>query len=296
MIDTQDELSVRAQCQLLELDRSGLYYQPVGLDAAEIALCHRLDELYTAHPFYGVRKMTEALRREGQQINPKRVRRLLRQMGLEALYPKPRLSQPTAGAQPFPYLLRGLVIERPHQVWAIDITYVRLRGGFAYLVAMLEWLSRYVLAWELAPSLETLPCLRVLEAALVEAGCAAEIANSDQGRQFTSAEWIGAVQAAGMAVSHDGRGRALDNVMVERLWRTVKYEDLYLRDYGALPEARVGLERYFRFYNWERPHQGLDYRTPAEVLEKAPKETSRRELDLARVPPVPFGSKWARKH
>ena len=266
MIDSGDELSVRQQCRLLGLDRSGLYHQPVGPDAQEIALCHRLDELYTAHPHFGVRLMTQTLRRQGLSINPKRVRRLLRQMGLMAVYPRPRLSLPAVGAQVFPYLLGGLDIVRAHQVWAIDITYVRLRGGFAYLVALLDWFSRYVLGWELAPSLETLPCVRVLERALVEAGCAAEITNSDQGRQFTSAEWIGAVQAAGMRVSHDGRGRALDNVMVERLWRSVKYEDIYLRDYGDLREARAGLGRYFSFYNTERPHQGLDYRTPWEVM------------------------------
>lgn len=291
MIDPHASLSVRTQCSLLGLDRSGLYYEVVAPAAGEIALCHRLDELYTARPFYGVRRMTEVLRREDWTINPKRVRRCLRQMGLWAVYPKPRLSLPGAGAQVFPYLLRGLAIVRPHQVWAIDITYVRLRGGFAYLVAMLEWESRYVLAWELAPSLETEYCLRVLAAALAEAGGPAEITNSDQGCQFTSAEWVGAVQAAGMAVSHDGRGRALDNVMVERLWRSVKYEDIYLRDYGNMVEAREGLGRYFRFYNGERPHQGLDYRTPAEVLKQMPKETSRRELVMATAPPVPFGSK-----
>lgn len=266
MIDREAELSVRRQCQLLALDRSGLYYEPVVADAGELALCHRLDELYTAHPFYGVRRMTEQLRREGSVINPKRTRRLLRQMGLSAVYPKPRLSLPGAGATALPYLLRGVNIVRPHQVWAIDLTYVRLRGGFAYLVAMLDWFSRYVLAWELATSLETLHCLRVLEGALRQAGRAAEITNSDQGCQFTSAEWIGAVQAAGMRVSHDGRGRALDNVMVERLWRTVKYEDIYLRDYQDVPAARAGLGRYFVFYNMERPHQGLDYRTPWEVI------------------------------
>lgn len=257
---------MRRQCQLLGLDRSGLYYESVGPDAGELALCHRLDELYTAHPFYGVRRMTQALRRAGEVINPKRVRRLLRQMGLSAVYPKPRLSLPGAGATALPYLLRGVKIERPHQVWAIDLTYVRLRGGFAYLVAMLDWFSRYVLAWELATSLETRHCLRVLEAALQGAGRAAEITNSDQGCQFTSAEWIAAVEAAGMRVSHDGRGRALDNVMVERLWRTVKYEDIYLRDYPDVPAARAGLGRYFEFYNTERPHQGLDYRTPREVI------------------------------
>jgi putative transposase len=287
MIDVTHPLSVRQQCRLLGLDRSGLYYAPVGPDAREIALCHRLDELYTAYPFYGVRRMTEQLRREGQGINPKRVRRLLRQMGLWAVYPKPRLSWSGAGATVFPYLLRGVQIERPHQVWAIDITYVRLRGGFAYLVALLEWFSRYVLAWELAPSLETLHCVRVLEAGLAKAGCAAEITNSDQGRQFTSAEWIGAVQAAGMRVSHDGRGRALDNVMVERLWRTVKYEDIYLRDYGDLPEARTGLGGYFRFYNEERLHQGLDYRTPLEVLKGTPR-TSREGTGNGLCAPSPF--------
>ena len=270
MIDCQDNLSVRHQCRLLELDRSGLYYQAVGPDGEEIALCHRLDELYTAHPHYGVRLMTAVLRRQGHTINPKRVRRLLRLLGLLAVYPKPRLSLPGAGAQVFPYLLRDLPIVRAHQVWAIDITYVRLRGGFAYLVALLDWFSRYVLAWELSPSLETLPCVRVLSAALEHAGVAAEITNSDQGSQFTSAEWVSAVQAAGMRVSHDGRGRALDNVMVERLWRSVKYEDIYLRDYGDLPEARAGLGRYFPFYNRERPHQGLDYRTPWEVMKGTP--------------------------
>jgi len=280
MIERQGELSVRRQCQVLGLDRSGVYYQPAGMDAGELALCHRLDEIYTAHPFYGVRRMTEQLRREGQIINPKRVRRLLRELGLLAVYPKPCLSLPGEGAAIRPYLLRGVQIVRPHQVWAIDLTYVRLRGGFGYLVAMLDWFSRYVLAWELATSLETLHCLRVLEAALEQAGCAAEMVNSDQGSQFTSAEWIEAVQTAGMKVSHDGRGRALDNVMVERLWRTVKYEDIYLRDYEEILEARTGLARYFLFYNTERPHQGLDYRTPLEVM-KGTLQRAGRELAMA---------------
>ena len=294
MIDCQDELSMRRQCELVGLDRSGLYYEPVGPEPEEIALRHRLDEIYTAHPFYGVRRMTEQLRREGQTINPKRVRRLLREMGLMAVYPKPRLSLPGAGASVFPYLLRGLKIECPHQVWAIDITYVRLRGGFAYLVALLEWFSRYVLAWELSPSLETLPCLRVLAAGMKVAGCAAEIVNSDQGSQFTSAEWIDAVQSAGMAVSHDGRGRALDNVMVERLWRSVKYEDIYLRDYGDPAEARTGLDAYFRFYNEERPHQGLENRTPLEVLKGTPK-TSREGTGNGHCAPSSFRFKWGKR-
>lgn len=272
MIDAADTVSVRHQCRLLGLDRSGLYYAPVAPDAEEIALCHRLDELDTAHPHLGVRLMTHTLRQEGHIINPKRVRRLLRQMGLPAVYPKPRLSLPGAGVQVFPYLLRELAIVRPHQVGAIDITYVRLRGGFAYLVALLDGFSRYVLAWELSLNLETLPCVRVWAAARAWAGVAGEIVNSDQGSQFTSAEWIAAVQAGGSRVNHDGRGRALDNVMVERLWRSVKYEDIHLRDYGDPAAARTGLGQYFGFYNTEQPHQGLDYRTPLEVMNGTPRK------------------------
>lgn len=289
MITHEPSMSIRAQCRLLGLDRSGLYSPALGPDPEELMLCHRLDALYTAHPYYGVRRMTVALRREGLCINPKRVRRLLRQMGLLAIYPRPRLSLPSAGAPVYPYLLRDLSIQRVHQVWATDITYVRLREGYAYLVAMLEWHSRYVLSWQLAPSLETHYCLRALEQAIAAAGRAAEICNSDQGSQFTSREWIEAVQAAGMRVSHDGRGRALDNVMVERLWRSVKYEDIYLRDYGTLGEARAGLAAYFEFYNHQRPHQGLDYRTPAEVM-KANPTTEAEGAGHDPVSPVPFAS------
>lgn len=287
MIQHHESLSVRRQCELLGLDRSGLYYEPVVLAPAEIALCHRLDELYTAHPHYGVRSMTAVLRREGEVINPKKVRRLLREMGLLAIYQKPRLSLPGAGAQVFPYLLRGVPIERPHQVWAIDITYVRLQGGFAYLIAILDWFSRFVLAWELVSGLETFYCQRVLEAAKAAAKGAAEIMNSDQGCQFTSAEWIAAVQALGMKISHDGRGRALDNVIVERFWRSVKYEDIYLRDYEGMEAARRGIGQYIEFYNWERPHQSLEYRTPGEVIRGAQERTggSRQRLLLARAVP-----------
>jgi putative transposase len=269
MITDKDSLSLRAQCRLLELPRSDLYYEPVAVSEGELELRRRLDRLYTAHPYYGVRRMVAVLGAEGLVVNVKRVRRLLREMGLEAVYPKPRLSLPGAGAQVYPYLLRGLDIDCPHLVWAVDITYVPLRGGWAYLVAILEWFSRYVLGWEVSPSLETAPCLRALEGAATRAGTVAKIMNSDQGSQFTSQEWIGAVEGLGMKVSHDGRGRALDNVMVERLWRTVKYEDIYLRDYGSPVELRQGLERYFGFYNEERPHQGLDYRTPGEVMSGA---------------------------
>lgn len=290
MIERHHVLSVRRQCELLGLDRSGLYYAPVPIAPEEIALCHRLDELYTARPHYGVRSMTTVLRREGHTINPKRVRRLLRQMGLLAVYPKPRLSQAGVDKNVFPYLLRGLAIVRPHQVWAIDITYVRLRGGFCYLVALLDWFSRFVLAWELCHGLETFYCLRVLEAAQAAAGGTAEIVNSDQGSQFTSAEWIAAVQASGAQVSHDGRGRALDNVVPERFWRSVKYEDIYLRDYAGVQAARAGLGDYMQFYNWERPHQSLEDRTPGEVMKATQERTrrSRQRLLLARA--VPSGS------
>lgn len=290
MIEGHDCISVRRQCQLLGLDRSGLYYEPSAMTPEEIALCHRLDELYTARPYYGVRRMTAVLRREGEVINPKRVRRLLRQMGLLAIYQKPRLSLAGAGAQVFPYLLRGLVIERAHQVWAIDITYVRLQGGFVYLVAILDWFSRFVLAWELAPGLDTFYSLRVLEAARVATRRAAEIINSDQGSQFTNEEWIAAAQGLGMRVSHDGRGRATDNVIVERFWRSVKYEDIYLRDYASVGEARIGIGDYIEFYNWERPHQSLEYQTPGEVIKGTQERIggSRQRLSLARA--VPSGS------
>jgi putative transposase len=269
MITDKDNLSLRARCRLLGLARSDLYYEPVAVSVEELELRGRLDRLYTAHPYYGVRRMVAALGAQGVVVNVKRVRRLLREMGLEAVYPKPRLSLPGAGAAVYPYLLRGLDIDCPHLVWAVDITYVPLRGGWAYLVAILEWFSRYVLGWEVTPSLDTGPCVRALEGAVAVAGTVAKIMNSDQGSQFTSAEWIGAVEGLGMKVSHDGRGRALDNAMVERLWRTVKYEDIYLRDYGSPVELRQGLGRYFGFYNEERPHQALDYRTPGEVLSGA---------------------------
>jgi putative transposase len=272
MIGRQRKLSLRRQCCLLGLDRSGLYYEARGESRANIELMHRVDELYTAHPYYGVRRMVAVLERQGVGVNAKRVRRLMRLMGLEAIYPKPRLSQAGSTGQVFPYLLRNLAIERVHQVWAIDITYIRLRGGFGYLAAIIDWFSRYVLAWELSNRLEVSFCLEVFQAALrTNQGCLAEILNSDQGCQFTSQDWIAAVQSSGMQVSHDGRGRALDNVMVERLWRSVKYENVYLHDYNDLPQARQGLSRYFEFYNFNRPHQALEWRTPFEILEANPR-------------------------
>jgi putative transposase len=264
MIETvHPSLSVVRQCELLGLPRSSFYYAPVAESAENLRLMRRLDELYTAHPFYGSRRMVAALEREGWELNRKRVQRLMQVMGLEALYPKRSLSAPASPEARFPYLLKGLAITRPNQVWAVDITYIRLAAGYLYLVALLDWFSRYVLAWELSNSLEVGFCLRALERALRHGAPA--IHNSDQGVQFTSAEYVAQVQASGARISWDGRGRVYDNIFVERLWRSVKYEEIYLREYADGWALQEGLAQYFRFYNEERPHQALAYRTPAEV-------------------------------
>lgn len=225
-----------------------------------------LDEQYTRTPFYGVRRMTAWLQAAGEAINHKRVARLLRTMGLEAVYPKPRLSQPVAGHRIYPYLLRGVAVKQINQVWSTDITYIRLAGGFIYLAAVLDWYSRYVLSWAVSVTLDARFCLEALEQAL--AGGQPEVFNTDQGSQFTSQAFTGRLEQAGVRVSMDGRGRALDNVFVERLWRTVKYEDVYLKDYETVPAAVAGLGDYFRFYNEERLHQALGYRTPAAVYQE----------------------------
>lgn len=259
------EISVARQCELLGLSRSSYYYRPVAPSAEELTLLRRLDEQYTQTPFYGVRKMTAVLRQEGYAVNPKRVRRLLRTLGLWALVPQPGTSRPAPEHRVYPYLLRGVAIERVNQVWSTDITYIRLRSGFAYLAAVLDWHSRYVLSWALSNSLEVGFCLQVLEAALLRGR--PEIFNSDQGAQFTSPAFVGRLLAAGVRISMDGRGRALDNVFVERLWRSVKYEEVYPHDYEGMKEAQRGLGRYFPFYNEERPHQALGYRTPVAVYE-----------------------------
>jgi putative transposase len=256
---------VSRQCDLLGLSRSSYYYRPVAVSSKELRLLHRLDAQYTQTPFYGVRRMTAVLRREGEAINPKRVRRLLRTLGLWALAPQPGTSRKAPGHAVYPYLLRGVAIERVDQVWSTDITYIRLRGGFAYLAAVMDWYSRYVVSWALSNSLEVGFCVEVLEAALRRGR--PEIFNSDQGSQFTSPQFTGRLKAAGVRISMDGRGRALDNVFVERLWRSVKYEEVYPHDYVGMSEAAKGLGRYFGFYNEERPHQGLGYRTPGAVYE-----------------------------
>jgi putative transposase len=226
-----------------------------------------LDEQYTKTPFYGVERMTVWLRQHGYTVNPKRVRRLLRLMGLEALYPKPRLSLPGVTKQRYPYLLRGRAITEVNDVWSTDITYIRMHSGFLYLVAVLDWYSRYVLAWELSNTLDTGFCLEALEGALRHAQ--PHIFNTDQGVQFTSQLYTSRLEQAGIHISWDGRGRALDNVFVERLWRSVKWEEVYLHDYQTVADAVSGLARYFQFYNHERPHQALDYQTPAQVFSAA---------------------------
>lgn len=256
------ELPLKTQADLLSLNRSSLYYAPVPPSAEEVYIKRRIDEIYTARPFYGSRKILAELRQE-MVINRKAVQRHMRDMGLAAIYPGPHLSQPAPEHRVFPYLLRRLAITAPNQVWGIDITYIRLRGGWLYLVAVLDWFSRYVVSWELDQTLEMPFVLKTVARALAVA--TPTIWNSDQGSHFTSPQYLDVLQAAGVQISMDGRGRALDNIFTERLWRTVKYEEVYLHDYDSPREARQGLTHYFEFYCHDRPHQALNYRTPAQV-------------------------------
>jgi putative transposase len=242
-----------------------LYYEPVPEAPDNLRLMRRIDEQYTARPYYGSRRMTVWLKQHGEAVNRKRVQRLMRLMGLEAIYPKPKLSMAGTGHRIYPYLLRQVSIERPDQVWSTDITYVPLATGFMYLAAVMDWYSRYVIAWRLSNTLDGAFCLDMLEEALGQGQ--PEIFNTDQGVQFTACAWTGRLESAGVAVSMDGRGRCLDNVFVERLWRSVKYEDVYLKGYETVPDLERGLGQYFPFYNEERPHQALDYRTPRQVYE-----------------------------
>jgi putative transposase len=260
------ELSVRRQCVLLGLSRSSLYYEPAAETAENLRLMRLLDAEYTAHPFLGSRRLTQWLVEQGEVVNRKRIQRLLRLMGLEAIYPKPKLSAGRAGHRIYPYLLRDVRIERPDQVWSTDITYVPLTTGFMYLAAIIDWYSRYVLAWRLSNTLDGSFCLEMLEEALRSGQ--PEVFNTDQGVQFTAQAWTERLESAGVAVSMDGKGRCLDNVFVERLWRSVKYEDIYLWRYETVPELQRGLGRYFPYYSEERQHQSLEYRTPAVVYQQ----------------------------
>ena len=279
------DLSVRRQCALLGLARSGVYREPAAPDGEELALMRWIDEQYLATPFYGSRRMTAGLRQAGHQVNRKRVQRLMRLMGLEALGPKPKTSRPSAQHRIYPYLLRGLTIDRPNQVWATDITYIPMARGFLYLVAVMDWYSRYVLAWRLSNTMDTSFCLDALEDALRKGR--PEIFNTDQGAQFTSTAFSDKLETAGVRISMDGCGRWLDNVFVERLWRSLKYEEVHLKAYANGLEARIGIGQWVRFYNERRPHQALGYKTPAATwaAEVSPVDLPLR-LDDAGAPPT----------
>jgi len=257
------EISIRRQCELIGLNRASLYYAPAQETAFNLQLMRLIDEQYTRTPFYGYRRMTVYLDGLGHEANHKRVARLMAQMGLEAIYPKPRTTVKGEGHVIYPYLLRGVSIVRADQVWSTDITYIRMVHGFMYLVAVMDWWSRYVLSWRLSNTLDGRFCNDALDDALQ--GKRPEIFNTDQGSQFTSRDFTGRLEDHGIRISMDGRGRALDNVFVERLWRTVKYEDIYLKEYARVSDLEEGLKAYFRFYNAERPHQALNYRTPEQL-------------------------------
>lgn len=256
-------LSFRHQCDLLGINRSSLYYKPYPVSEEDQVLMNLMDEEYTRHPFYGSRKLTVYLKALGYEINRKRVQRLMGILGIAGIIPGPNTSKRDQAHKVYPYLLTGLKIVRPNQVWSTDITYIRLSHGFVYLVAILDWYSRYVLAWRLSNSLETHFCLEALEESLKD--MTPEIFNTDQGVQFTSDEFTGYLKDRQIKISMDSKGRALDNIFVERLWRSVKYEDIYLKGYQTMREAHAGLKDYFKFYNNERFHQSLGYKTPWEV-------------------------------
>jgi len=259
------QISIRRQCELVGLNRSTFYYMPAQESELNLHLMRLIDEQYMKTPFYGWPRMTAFLRRPPHEykVNHKRVQRLMQKMGLQAIYPKSRTSIAARGHKVYPYLLRNLAITRPNQVWSTDITYIRMLRGFMYLVAIIDWYSRYVVAWQLSNTLDGLFCLDALDLALAQG--TPEIFNTDQGAQFTALDFTSRLEGAGIRISMDGRGRALDNVFVERLWRTVKYEHVYLHEYALVPELEKGLHKYFMFYNQERLHQSLSYQTPADV-------------------------------
>lgn len=260
------QISISRQCQLLGLNRSTLYYHRQAENEEDARLMRLLDEQYTRTPFYGYRRMTVYLQNLGLRVNHKRVRRLMRKLGLEAIYPKPNLSKPCKEHLVYPYLLKDKEIDQADQVWATDITYIRLESGFIYLLAILDWHSRFVIEFEVSNSLESSVYIEALKRALKKGK--PEIFNSDQGSQFTSVEWLKVLHENGIQISMDGRGRCFDNIFVERLWRSVKQEEVYLNDYADVWEAETGLEKYFSFYNYRRPHQSLKYQTPFEGYQK----------------------------
>jgi putative transposase len=269
LVDHDDPvLQVTAQCRLLKVARSTLYYQAVPVGSDELAVMRLIDELHLEYPFYGSRRMAVVLRDDGWAVNRKRAQRLMRVMGLEAIYQKPNTSRSHPDHKVYPYLLRGLIIDRPNQVWCADITYIPMAKGFVYLVAVMDWFSRRVLAWRLSITMETDFCVDALREAMERHG-RPEIFNTDQGVQFTSAAFLDELSGQGVQISMDGKGRFLDNIFIERLWRSLKYEEVYIKAYGSVAEARRGIGGWFGFYNEKRPHQALDYRTPRAVHEAA---------------------------
>ena len=264
MIDRTHKLPVSRQCQLLDIGRSSYYYQAVPVSQADVDLMRIIDEIHLKYPFYGSRKVRDELKARGIKVGRGHVRTLMQEMGIEALYQKPRLTEPHPGHKIYPYLLRNLEINRANQVWAADICYLPMARGFCYLVAVMDWASRRVLSWRLSNTLDPSFCTEALEEALKNYGTP-EIFNTDQGSQFTSEAFTGILSAHGIKISMDGKGRWMDNVFIERLWKSVKYEEAYLKGYNSIAEARRELGAYFEFYNRTRPHQGLDDRTPDEV-------------------------------
>jgi putative transposase len=259
----RQELSLKMQASLLGISRASLYYQPVAPSEQEVAIKHQIDKIYTDYPFYGSRRITAVLNRTGTAITRPTVQRYMREMGIAGICPGPNLSKRALEHRIYPYLLHHMTAEYPNHIWGVDITYIRLRGGWMYLIAILDWYSRFVVSWELDQTLAMPFVMAAVERALEYA--TPLIWNSDQGSHFTSQQYIDRLLVAGTQISMDGRGRAMDNIFTERLWRSVKYEEVYLHDYSSPHDARTGIARYFDFYNFERPHQSLDYQTPAQV-------------------------------
>lgn len=260
---TGTRLPIIRQAELLGISRTSVYYQPRPIDPFTLSVMHAIDAVYTASPFYGVRKITAQLRREGLLVNHKRIHRLMRVMGLEAIYPKPNLSHNNQPHPVYPYLLTSMTINRPNQVWGTDITYIRLKHGFIYLVAFMDWFSRFILSWRLSISLAVDFCIEAAHDALTIG--VPDITNQDQGVQFTSTEYLSIWDPDTTRISMDGRGRCMDNIFTERFWRSLKYEDVYLKNYETVPEAREGIGQYIDFYNYQRLHQSHNYKTPAEI-------------------------------
>lgn len=264
LIDPEDTLSIRKQCELMTLNRSSYYLEPCPESQENLLIMKEIDKLYTAHPFLGSRKISVELKKLELDVGRKKARRLMKLMGLEAIYRKPKLSIPGDQPQKYPYLLRGLLITHPNQAWGIDFTYIPMPGGFMYLVAIIDWYSRYIIAWKLSNSMDISFCLEVAKEALITA--IPEIMNSDQGSQFTSAQFIHLFENQGVRISWDGVGRAIDNIFIERFWRSIKYEEIYMKSYSSGKEAFQGIEEYIMWYNNKRPHQSLENKSPRDIF------------------------------